>query len=295
MHSQRRGRIGHWLVTGALAGAALSAQAGTTMKVNELTVFRDGGIADWTSGQNVLLRDSFDNGNPLVGPSFTGGDAAGYTLLDASNPATVLESGGQLLMNAGLADLSTGAAGGVGHSTRVRLLTNLTDPNRGLPQSRSFGVAADLSLEALPDVGAQFGLRLSDGFSNNNDVIELSLVHRAAGYGVQFRKQDFLTHTITDIDFASLSVPASASGLVLALLHPVAGTNVIGAAYGYLDGNGELVGNLNAFNNYATAFNGEVHTRVELRATAPVPEPSTWALMALGVAALGTARLKRRA
>jgi len=47
------------------------------------------------------------------------------------------------------------------------------------------------------------------------------------------------------------------------------------------------------FANTATAFNGEVYTRVELRATglsAPVPEPAGWGLLAAGLGLLGWLR-----
>lgn len=286
----------HWRAGAAavLISCAWGAQAGTLMKVTELQVFRDGDFNSWLQGQNVLLRDGFDNANPLLGPSFTGGDAATYTLVDASNPLTVREDSGQLLLDAALADLSTGASGGVGHSVRVRLNTNVTDANRGLPLSRSFGVVTNLSLDALPDRASQFGVRLSDSFSDASDMVELSLVQRASGYGILFRKQDFLHHTITDLGFAALAAPTGATGLLLGLVHPLAGSNLVGAVYGYADGNGELIGDLQAFTATATAFNGELHTRAELRATAAVPEPTTWALMLAGVGALAGARWRRR-
>ena len=287
---QRALRI--WAVAGLMAAGL--AQAGTLMKVNELEVYRDGDLADWLEGQHLLLQDHFGNGDPLLGPNFTGGDAATYTVLGATNPLTVRENGGKLLMDASLADLSAGATGSVGHSTRVRLNTNITDSNRGLPLSRSFAVVANLSLDALPDLNAQFGLRLSDTFSDSSDMVEVSLVHRASGYGVLFRKQDFLNHTITELGFATLAAPTDATGLVLALVHPLAGNQVVGAVYGYTDSGGELLGSLQGFTATTTAFNGELHTRAELRATAAVPEPATWALMLGGVGALAGLRWRRR-
>ena len=291
----RAGGKGAWQAL-AVAGLLVAGQvqAGTLMKVNELQVFRDGDVSNWLQGQNQILLDDFDNGNPLLGPNFASGDAATYTALGASNPLTVGESGGQLLLDAALADPSAGATGSIGRSVRVRLNTNVADPNRGLPLSRSFAVIANLALDALPDRNAQFGLRLNDSFSDTSDLVELSLVHRASGYGVLFRKQDFLGHTINDYDFEALTLPSTASGLLLALVHPLAGSNNIGAAYGFTNASGELIGNLQPLDAIGTAFNGELHTRVELRATAPVPEPGTWALMLGGLAALATTTRARQ-
>jgi hypothetical protein len=278
----------------ALSGAALTASAVTTMKVNYLVVYRDGSLANWLQDQNLLLDEGFDNGDPTIGPAFTGGAAAGYIPLGASaNPQAISESGGQLLMNASLGDISANAVGTDGHSLRLRLLTNINDPNLGLPQSRSFGAGISMPLDTLPSTQSNFGMRLSDAFSNSNDVIELSVVNGAAGLGVLFRKQDFQNGTITNLGFAALAAPAGASNVVLALVHLQAGSNTIGAAYGYLDGNNELINGLTPFANVATAFNGEVHTRLELRATAPVPEPAGWLMMGIGLAAT-VAVMRRR-
>tara|TARA_B100001105_G_C22320472_1_gene412306 strand:+ start:218 stop:1054 length:837 start_codon:yes stop_codon:yes gene_type:complete len=278
-----------------LISCALGAQAGTLMKVNEFEVYRDGNLDNWLQGQNLWLREGFDNGNAVQGPDLTGGGTATYTLVAASNPLTVREAGGQLLMDAALADLSVGATGSVGHSVRTRFNTNVTDADRGLPISRSFGVIANVSLDALPDSGSQFGIRLADSFSNASDMVELSLVQRASGYGILFRKQDFLNHTITDLAFTALAAPTGATGLVLGLAHPVADSNVVGAFYGYADSNGDLIGGLQSFSATTTAFNGELHTQAELRATAAVPEPATWALMLGGAGALAGMRWRRRA
>lgn len=286
----------HWRAGGAavLISCALGAQAGTLMKVNEFEVYRDGSLDSWLQGQNLWLRDGFDNGNALQGPDLTGGGTATYTLVDALTPSTVREAGGQLLMDAAWADVSVGATGSVGRSVRVRFNTNTTDADRGLPIGRSFGVIANLSLDALPDTSSQFGVRLADSFSDSSDMVELSLVQRASGYGILFRKQDFLNHSITELGFAALSAPTGATGLLLGLMHPLADSDRVGAVYGYTDSSGNLLGSLQAFASTATAFNGELQTRAELRATAAVPEPTTWALMLAGVGALAGARWRRR-
>ena len=69
-----------------------------------------------------------------------------------------------------------------------------------------------------------------------------------------------------------------------------------GRGYGYAAPGGVRIGDLTTFANATTAFQGELHTRIELRATAPlpVPEPAAWALMAGGLAGL-VLRLRGRA
>lgn len=69
---------------------------------------------------------------------------------------------------------------------------------------------------------------------------------------------------------------------MLALSHNEAGSDQIFGSYGYLDDQGNLISALQTFNTGGTAFRGETHTRVELRAVQAVPEPSTWALWLAG-------------
>ncbi len=286
----------------SVAGLALSAAAAANpvLTVESLTLFRGGTLADWTQGRNILLDDEFDNGDPFSGPLYTGSttDVSTYVLpTDIPNRAGLLsESGGQLRIDPSLAPVSAGATGRTGLSARLRLLTNISDPNRGLPLARSFAVAANLDLDALPAVGQSFGLRLTDNFNNNNDVLELSLT---ANHGLSWRRQDFVAGTITNYGFLTMNVPVAAEGVVLMLAHETANDPTIRAGWGFTDANGELIGaSLNFFDTTAAAFHGEVHTRLELRATQtlPVPEPSTVALLAGGwLVVAATARRRQRA
>lgn len=286
----------------AAAFVAAAPASATVLTANQLNVYRDGTSEDWLQGNFRFLADSFTEGGPYVGPVFTGsGLASSYTLQGLAPGAdaalALREQDGQLLLNPNYGALSPNAQGGVGRSLRLRLLTNIdpSQPNAGLPSSRSFAAALRLSLTAMPDTGQAFGVRMSDGFSNNNDVIELFVAGGASGDTIVFRRQDFALGQISLLGTAPLAAPAGADALVLVLSHPTANTDQIYGVYGYADTSGALMGDLTTFANSATAFDGESFTRVELRATttAPVPEPGTWAMFAGGLGLLLT-RLRRR-
>ena len=298
---QALGRLALAATVSLLAAVPASA---TVLTANQLNVYRDGTSADWLQGDFRLLSDSFTEDGPYVGPVFTGsGLASSYTLqglaAGADAALAVREQGGALLLDPNYGALSANAQGALGRSLRLRLMTNIdpSQPNAGLPRSRSFAAALRLSLTAMPDTGQSFGLRLSDGFSNNNDVIELYVAGGALGDTIVFRTQDFAPPNpgITVHNTAPLVAPVGADALVLVLSHSAPDTDQIYGVYGYADASGALMGNLTTFANFATAFDGESFTRVELRAatTAPIPEPGTWSMFAAGLGLLLT-QLRRR-
>ena len=278
-----------------LATVPASAAVLTALQFN---VYRDGGSADWLLGNNRLLGDAFDNNDPYLGPNYTGFTTpAAYALQGLADGAdaalAVRETGGALLLDPNYGAVSANAQGGLGTSIRLRLLTNIVDANSGLPRSRSFAGALRLSLAALPDVGQNFGLRLSDSFSNNNDVIELSASGSASGTTITFRKQDFVAGTVTALGSAALVAPVGADALLLSISHATANTDTIFGSYAYADASGALIGSYTTFASSTTAFDGEAYGRFEVRATGPVPEPGSWALLAAGLGGLST-RLRRQ-
>lgn len=291
--SQTLRQIGLGL-TLACASLASAVAATPVLTATQLNIYRDGTSADWLLGNNRLLADGFDNGDPLVGPAFSStGLASSYVLsglqAGASAAQAVREQDSTLLLDPSYGAISPNASGQTGRSLRLRLLTNISDPNAGLPQARSFAATLRLSLAALPAPGQSFGLRLTDGFSNGNDYIELYVGDSGAGDRIVLRRQDFVTGAISVVGNVALTPVTGASLLVLSLTHATPGSDVISGSYNFADASGALLSPNFVGLGTTTAFHGEVHTQVELRATlsAAVPEPAAGLLMAGGLALLG--------
>ena len=102
------------VLTALMALAAPPALA-NVMHAEQLNVYRDGSSADWLLGNNRLLGDGFDNGDPLTGPLYAGSSTfASYALLGAASPAAASEQGSQLWLDPNLGTLSANAQGQVG-------------------------------------------------------------------------------------------------------------------------------------------------------------------------------------
>ena len=62
--------LGRLALTAAMASAVAAPASAIVLTATQLNVYRDGTSAEWLLGNRLFLGDSFDNGNPLVGPNF---------------------------------------------------------------------------------------------------------------------------------------------------------------------------------------------------------------------------------
>jgi hypothetical protein len=292
-----------WLaVATTLIGAAAPAAAYTNFRLDELRV-------EWANAAtNVGYLDGFDNGDPLVGGTFTnrltGGTSTGsnfVTTRSGQPPQAGSESGGKLRV--AWSDMPDSTFGGavVGRSLNYFLGTSTQySPgadlqNRGLWKGNDFAVEAVWDL-TVPLAGDAARLRLWDAFDSHasNDLLDLNLLTIGGDLHVRSRRLFILpgqTDELTLVNVSSLVGDANQVGLTFRHL---AGEDFVTAGLiFYRDGvsrGGYDIGNL-------SLFNGEEWTRVSFgtfAATAPIPEPQTYALMLLGLAAVGVAARRRR-
>lgn len=273
--------------------AIQSAHANQNFDIENIQVFKGGNIADWWSANptSAILTDKFDNNNPFLAPNFSNGSPATYSLVGLENAAdlskAISESDGRLHLAPDYASLSTNATGaGLSHALGLRLQTNTTSAGSGLNQAETFAVKALFPLVS-PLAGNQYGIRLTDSFSNLSDVIDLRVANVGAGDYLFMRKQNFVAGTISDVSSTPLLAPSDAAYISLSLAHETAGSNQIKGYWGFNNASGDLIGSLNSFALSSTIFNGEDHTRFEIRGiTAAVPEPTSYAMLLAGLGIL---------
>lgn len=291
----RRGGVRGWLLAGVLGLCIGPVQAASAFDVDALAWFKGGSLVDWTgpnASDYLAFFDDFDDG--LAPPSsswiYPSGYPASYTFANVTGSVAgaVSESGGFLHLDPSQSTPLTDASGNnAAHTMGVRLVTNLNEaePSRGFNRASPNGVAA---VFALPDfaAGEAIGLRLSDGFSNINNVVDLRVGGGVNGSSIYWREQDFASGTVTMLDSTPFVVPAGADRLVLGLSKAGANDDLVEAYYGFLDSaSGQFVsgGELTALAGSTRIFDGESFSRIELRAVSPVPEPHVSLMLFVGL------------
>jgi hypothetical protein len=251
-----------------------------------------------------LFRDSFDGpGLPPSGPD----GAATYAV---TGPAGFTgASNGKLTMTPGLGApvMISGVFSEIA-TTTIRVASPFADNANFLGQASAFSIRGLFDLASVPSVtGQSFGIRATDqalGIGNiGNESYELFV-----GFGEQgglnegkvvvaLRKNDYMANQsslLAGVSIADLLPQASQIELSFA---KAAGAAVLNASYRlYGAGGVEVGGGPIGVQRTLSIYDGEDFIRGGFQSSdiAPIPEPSTLAMMAAGLAALAFLR-KRRA
>lgn len=248
-----------------------------------------------TKNGSAFFDDTFADGfSPPSAPNFPNGVPASYFVQGNFVPNS--ESGGRLAFDS-VGFIPTANVLGVPATfATATLLTNIDPANlvNGLKSNSTFSVRGVFDYVVPSGQHLQstsYGVRLTDG--GGDDVLDLRVL---LGPGntpeVFFRRQDFISETLTILG----EVPLPVSGfdqIALILTRGSLLNNSISASFELLSG-GIPIGPSTVLAMTADIFNGENFTRADFRATAPVPEPSTYALMLAGLIALGGLSRSRR-
>jgi hypothetical protein len=167
--------------------------------------------------------------------------------------------------------------------------------NRGLWKGNHFGVQAIWDL-TQPIESDHIRLRLTDGFGAHpaNDLLDLSLWRIGDGYQLRSRRLNILPGSTDElVETGDISGLAGTADQIMLRFSHAAGDAFVSTSFVFLQGGASLyeapVGTL-------TLFNGEDWTRASFGSyalNAPIPEPQTYALMLLGLAAVGAAVRRR--
>jgi hypothetical protein len=258
-----------------------------------------------TLNGGTVFNDTFSINQTLVGgfggvvPSgltFPDGSAALYSVL-----GTVTEAGHKAILDTaqGALLIQTPPFFPQAKATGTTLLTGPPGSPFALTPNVTFSTTGVYDLTVPPTTGAFYQVLLSDRAPQNNflgDVISMAVVNcgpdtfqcSGAGPFIQLIDANALTNTIDAVAQAPLDT--SNQEILLELSHPTAGNHTIVGSYAYV--NNGIEGPLVQLGTYGGLFQDLNYTQAGTLALAPVPEPSSLAL--LGASVFGLAWLRRR-
>lgn len=244
---------------------------------------------------HVFFDDTFaDGAPPPTAPNLANGNPISYATSGAFGP----ESGGQLTLDSAFGEIGINPVGTPRLANVAVLATEPTSGLNGLKSNFAFSIGGIYKLMAPSQNDELYGVQLRDrieGINEGDDVITLA-VNRSAEHGVeiQLQRADYINDSLTDLYSAPIDANA-APFIYLALAKPDKASNVLGAAYAYMDEDLNLIGPLQILPFTTTIFNGEGYTLAGFAAVTNVPEPGQWAMMLAGMGLIGVAaRLRRK-
>lgn len=269
-------RVAFVLVAGLMAPAT---HAAVVASIDRFTVTVNGA---------AFFDDPFGDGvAPPNAPAFANGDPTSYFTQGTFAPGS--ESSGRLAFDTAGFVPTANVLGNPSTFATATLLSsnNPANPLSGLRTGTTFNVRG--LFDYIVPTGSTFatstsyGIRLTDG--GGDDVLDLRVIVGDAGLPlIYFRRQNFIAGTLTVL--GEVLLPASGFDQVaLSLTRGSLLNNDIAASFQLLSG-GAPIGVATTLAAMPAIFNGENWTRADFRATAPIPEASTWALMALGLIVL---------
>lgn len=291
------------MTTVAAGCLCLATSAGAAIfELDRLTIVKNGFV------DPVMIDDSFDNGDPTVGPNFRNGGPSGYGIRpDTPGSTAVTEAENRLRLNAAEGELITTSGGRQYTRAQATLFTNRSndpaDLGVGLKADDSFTITALFDLAEPGSVFESYEVRLTDNVSNPspNDLVALRV--QGGGTSGDAIIQQYLDRDGSGPNFQPLATmlldPGNAQ-IAFRFEKADASTKTVSSSFAYVNAS---VGDLSEA-DYLLALEGltwidgvdvdlftdDLFTRFQVQSRAPVPLPAAaWlfigALGALGVTA----------
>jgi hypothetical protein len=264
---------------------------GFSTNLHQFSVIRDG---------SPFFVDTFSDGlqppnSPAQAAGMVTGCGTSCYLVGGTFP-NGSEQGNRLRLDTANGVMTENAPGVVVFNQRATLsLDTSPGPTQGLQASRTYEVSGLFDFVVPTVSGDVYSIILADRVTGNtmNDYVQVQVANAAGNAVIRFRKQNFVTDTITTFDSDPVSA-ANGDQVRLILSHPTANTGTIFASYEFLKAG--VSQGLVQMSGSVDIYTGEIWTRPEFSTSSLVPEPHTYALMALGLTVVvGVARRARRA